>query len=62
MTRNELRHARRFELNGKAYRTDLETLKVLRITIPGVKETGDTSALQAVLELGLLTGRIEEIK
>lgn len=47
-----------FELNGKVYRTDAETLAVLRSIVPAAKRTGDSSAVQAVIILGLQTGRI----
>lgn len=51
-----------FELNGTAYRTDLETLEVLRGIVPSAKETQDSSAVMAVIFLGLKTGRIKEVK
>ncbi len=50
-----------FELNGKGYRTDTETLEVLRLIIPRAKASGDSSAVIAVMELGQLRGRIETI-
>ena len=34
-----------FEMNGKAYRTDPETLNVLRSIVPSAKATGDHSAV-----------------
>lgn len=49
---------RTFELNGHVYRTDDETADVLRSVVPGARESGDTSALQAVLGLGLSSGRV----
>lgn len=50
-----------FELNGIVYITDLETLEVLRSIMPNAKETGDSSAVMAVLYAGLYTGRIKEV-
>lgn len=50
-----------FELNGKSYRTDEETLNVLRSIVPAGKAANDMSAIIAVMELGLASGRIEEI-
>lgn len=47
-----------FELNCVTFQADAETLAVLRQVLPAAKETGDTSALQAVMELGLRSGRI----
>lgn len=49
---------KRFELNGKIYETDAETLDVLRIIIPAAKKSGDSSAVMAVIFLGIETGRI----
>lgn len=50
-----------FELNGRSFRTDEETLNVLRSVIPSAKKNNDSSAVAAVLGLGLMTGRIVEI-
>jgi len=50
-----------FELNGNAYQTDSETLQVLRTLVPSAKATKDSSAVAAVLALGLHTGRITKI-
>ena len=50
-----------FELNGTGYETDAETLAVLQSIIPAAKRTGDASAVQAILSLGLTTKRIREI-
>lgn len=47
-------------MNGKTYTTDAETLNVLRSIIPAAKASGDYSAVAAVMELGLKTGRIVE--
>lgn len=51
-----------FEMNGKTYCTDVETLNVLRSIVPTAKASGDMSAVIAVMELGLRFGRIVEIK
>jgi hypothetical protein len=48
----------RFELNGTWYETDAETLALLRQIIPSARETGDSSAVIAVMALGEMTGRI----
>jgi len=50
-----------FELNGKTYETDKETLEVLRSIVPSARQGGDASAVAVVMELGLETGRIKEI-
>jgi hypothetical protein len=47
-----------FELNGQSYSTDAETLAVLRSVAPSAKASGDSSAVIAIVELGLRTGRI----
>jgi len=52
----------RFELNGKVYKTDPETLEILKGLIPRAKQTGDNSAVIAVLTLGEMAGKITEIK
>ena len=49
-----------FTLNNKTYRTDMETLEVLRSIMPMAREAGDPSAVIAVVELGIATGRIRE--
>jgi hypothetical protein len=49
-----------FTLNGKTYDTDSETLNVLRGIVPTARETGDSSAVIAIVILGLATGRIQE--
>lgn len=51
-------HSVRFELNGMIYLTDDETLRVLRTMIPSAKDSGDSSAVIAMLSLGEQTGRI----
>lgn len=52
---------RTFEMNGRTYKTDAETLKVLRSVVPGYQATGDVSAVAAIMWLGLKTGRIREV-
>lgn len=49
-----------FTLNNITYTTDDETLEVLRSIIGKAHETGDASAVAAVMSLGLETGRIRE--
>lgn len=49
-----------FKMDGKSYRTDQETLDVLRSIVPSAERTEDTTAVAAVMYLGLNTGRIEE--
>lgn len=50
-----------FELNGITYKTDAETLSVLRSIMPSAKETGDSSAVMAVIFLGERFGRIVRV-
>ena len=50
----------KFEMNGKTYKTDEETIKVLRSIIPSAKENQDFSAVAAVMILGLQSNRIAE--
>ncbi len=47
-----------FTMNGKTYETDAQTSKVLFSIVPSAKETGDYSAVAAVMELGLKRGVI----
>lgn len=47
-----------FEIDGKTYATDAQTLDVLRSIVPDAKATGDASAVAAVMHLGLHTGCI----
>ena len=49
-----------FTMNNKKYETDNETFKVLQDVVKGYKATGDATAVIAVMELGLHTGRIKE--
>lgn len=51
----------KFELNGKTYTTDKATIKTLQSIMDAAKTSGDSSAVMAVLFLGLKTGRITEI-
>jgi len=50
-----------FSLNGKLYKTDKETLKVLRSIMPSAKASDDSSAVIAMMTLGLSAGVIKEI-
>jgi len=50
-----------FEMNGKTYKTDEETAKVLRSIVPAAKSTSDASAVTAVMTLGLKIGLIVEL-
>ena len=49
-----------FEMNGKPYLSDTETLKVLQSLVPAAVAKDDYSAIAAVMQLGLVTGRIVE--
>ena len=51
-----------FEMNGKAYETTESMLNVLRSIVPEAKKTGDSTAVQYLMALGLQAGRISEIK
>lgn len=51
----------KFELNNKQYSTDSETINVLRSIMASAKATGDSTAVIAVMALGLKTGRIVEL-
>lgn len=50
-----------FEMNGKTFQTDTETLNLLRQVVPCAKIKNDTSAVQAIMFLGLQNYRIREI-
>ena len=50
-----------FEMNGRAYRTDAETLALLRGIVPAAKASNDPSAVALVMELGLAGGRIVQL-
>jgi len=45
-------------MNGKGYETDRETLEVINSVIVSAKESGDFSAITAIMGLGLKTKRI----
>ena len=51
----------KFELNGKTYTTDEATIIVLRSIMDAAKVSGDSSAVMAVMFLGMKTGRIVEV-
>lgn len=51
-----------FEIDGKTYKTDAETIALLRSLVPQAKEIGDWSAVIAIMALGEMSGRIIEIK
>ena len=51
-----------FEMNGIGYETDAETLEVLRSLVPSAKETGDLTAVYAVMRFGQMSGRIRKIE
>jgi hypothetical protein len=50
-----------FTLNGHTYMTDSQTVKLLRKLIPAARQSGDSSAVQAVMTYGQRTGRIVEL-
>lgn len=50
-----------FELNGKSYQTDKNTLDVLRSVMPSAKFSNDFSAVIAIMSLGQKSGRVKEI-
>jgi len=50
-----------FELNGKTYETDKRTFDVLEGIIPSARKTDDSSAVIAVMFLGLEQGIIKEL-
>lgn len=55
-----------FEMNGRAYRTDWETLEVLASVVKAYevtvgKQMPDASAVTAMMALGIKTGIIEDI-
>ena len=49
------------KLNGKTYKTDSETASLLRDILPQAVKVNDFSAAWAILDLGLMTGRITEV-
>lgn len=50
-----------FEMNSKAYATDQDTLDILRDIVTAAKKTNDMSAVIAIMDLGIATGRIKEL-
>ena len=52
-----------FEMDGKSYETDAETLSVLNGIVKSYRKGGsqDNSAVAAMMALGMATGRIVEI-
>ena len=53
---------KRFEMNGKAYETDEETLDVLRSIVPDAKKNNDSTAIYLIMFFGLAAGKIKELK
>lgn len=51
-----------FEMNGIGYRTDIETLKVLRSVIKSSKKIDNYTMVACVMHFGLGSGRIKEIE
>jgi hypothetical protein len=49
-----------FEMNGKTYVTDEETLSVLRSVITQGKSSQDFSAVTAIMIFGQKTNRVRE--
>ena len=49
-----------FEMNSKNYRTDAETLDVLRSVIPACRAAGEWGAVAVIMDLGIGSGRIVE--
>lgn len=50
-----------FEMDGKGYRTDEETLNVIRSVVKHMEETGSNAGVAAVMGMGLKTGCIVEM-
>lgn len=50
-----------FELNGHAYRTDVQMLGWIRGMVRDAKSSGDGRLLALTLELGLDSGRIVSV-
>jgi hypothetical protein len=50
-----------FTLNSKNYQADSETVNVIKSIIKSAKSTNDSSAVMAVMFLGMSSGRIKEI-
>lgn len=51
-----------FEMDGKTFRCDAETLEIVRTCVARVKAGADTSALFAVMHWGQKGGRIVEAR
>ena len=49
-----------FEINGKTYKTDEQTIRVLRSVMVPAKQSNDYSAVIAIIELGKTDGSIKE--
>jgi len=47
-----------FRLNNKNYKTDNKTMKVLKSIMSSAKKNNDSTAVQAMIFLGLKTGKI----
>ena len=50
-----------FEMNGKGYKTDAETLAVLNSIVPSAKAANDFSAVMFLMDLGLESGRVVQM-
>ncbi|MEI3803133.1 hypothetical protein V6R85_01305 [Agrobacterium sp. CCNWLW32] len=50
-----------FEMNGKSYQTDKDTLEVIRSVMAPAKASNDFSAVIAVMTIGEKYGRIREL-
>lgn len=51
----------RFEMDGVWYAASANTCEILRRIVPAAKETGDKSAIFAMMYFGLKTGSIVEL-
>lgn len=47
-----------FEMNGNAYKTDLETLDILRGIVKAGREANDYSAVEFMMVIGEMGGKI----
>lgn len=54
----------KFEMNGKTYRTDQETIELLRPMVASYRAgaEGMLAAIATVMTLGLQSGRVEELQ
>lgn len=50
-----------FEMNGKGYKTDVETLDLLREQVSIGRKNDDFSAVAAMMTLGVMAGRIVQM-